>query len=142
MNISNLKHYNTFILISKERKCSFSFALFISFLMFFIFNIVHFIMTGAITYLQQKYAHTWHRLDMRKNTQKWRLVWKIRFFTRKICALHKLEMRWEAAQEWRIIMKIFFYALREYDEKKYVEKFAEQYSFEYGFHQIILQCIM
>ena len=26
-----------------------------------------------------------------------------------------------------------FYALREYDEKKYVEKFAEQYSFEYGF---------
>jgi lactate dehydrogenase-like 2-hydroxyacid dehydrogenase len=30
-------------------------------------------------------------------------------------------------------MKIFFYALREYDEKKYVEKFAEQYSFEYGF---------
>ena len=51
-------------------------------------------------------------------------------------------MRLEAAQEWRIIMKIFFYALREYDEKKYVEKFAEQYSFEYGFHQIILQCIM
>ena len=36
-------------------------------------------------------------------------------------------------QEWEIIMKIFFYALREYDEKKYVEKFAEQYSFEYGF---------
>lgn len=30
-------------------------------------------------------------------------------------------------------MKIFFYALREYDEQKYVEKFAEQYSFEYGF---------
>ena len=48
MNSSNLKYYNTFILISKECKCSFSFALFISFLMFFIFNIVHFIMTGAI----------------------------------------------------------------------------------------------
>lgn len=30
-------------------------------------------------------------------------------------------------------MKIFFYALREYDEQKYVEKFAEQYSFEYAF---------
>lgn len=30
-------------------------------------------------------------------------------------------------------MKIFFYALREYDEQKYVEKFAGQYSFEYGF---------
>lgn len=30
-------------------------------------------------------------------------------------------------------MKIFFYALREYDEQKYVEKFAEQYSFEYGY---------
>ena len=29
---------------------------------------------------------------------------KIRFFTRKICASHKLEMRKEAAQEWRIIM--------------------------------------
>ena len=26
---------------------------------------------------------------------------KIRFFTRKICASHKLEMRKEAAQEWR-----------------------------------------
>lgn len=30
-------------------------------------------------------------------------------------------------------MKIFFYALREYDEQKYVEKFAKQYSFEYAF---------
>ena len=30
-------------------------------------------------------------------------------------------------------MKIFFYALREYDEQKYVEKFAGQYSFEYSF---------
>lgn len=30
-------------------------------------------------------------------------------------------------------MKIFFYALREYDEQKYVEKFARQYAFEYGF---------
>lgn len=30
-------------------------------------------------------------------------------------------------------MKIFFYALREYDEQKYVEKFAKQYAFEYGF---------
>ena len=30
-------------------------------------------------------------------------------------------------------MKIFFYALREYDEQKYVEKFAGQYAFEYGF---------
>lgn len=30
-------------------------------------------------------------------------------------------------------MKIFFYALREYDEQKYVEKFAKQYMFEYGF---------
>ena len=30
---------------------------------------------------------------------------KIRFFTRRICALHKLEMRKEAAQEWRIIME-------------------------------------
>ncbi len=30
-------------------------------------------------------------------------------------------------------MKIFFYALREYDEQKYVEKFAKQYLFEYGF---------
>ena len=30
---------------------------------------------------------------------------KIRFFTRKICASHKLEMRKEAAQEWRIIME-------------------------------------
>ena len=30
-------------------------------------------------------------------------------------------------------MRIFFYALREYDEQKYVEKFAEQYSFEYGY---------
>ena len=29
---------------------------------------------------------------------------KIRFFTRKICASHKLDMRKEAAQEWRIIM--------------------------------------
>ena len=29
---------------------------------------------------------------------------KKRFFTRKICASHKLEMRLEAAQEWRIIM--------------------------------------
>ena len=29
--------------------------------------------------------------------------------------------------EKRIIMKIFFYALREYDEQKYVEKFAKQY---------------
>ena len=30
-------------------------------------------------------------------------------------------------------MKIFFYALREYDEQKYVEKFSKQYAFEYGF---------
>ena len=30
---------------------------------------------------------------------------KIRFFTRKICASHKLEMRKETAQEWRITMK-------------------------------------
>ena len=30
-------------------------------------------------------------------------------------------------------MKIFFYALREYDEQKYVEKFSRQYAFEYGF---------
>ena len=30
-------------------------------------------------------------------------------------------------------MKIFFYAIREYDEQKYVEKFAKQYSFEYAF---------
>ena len=30
-------------------------------------------------------------------------------------------------------MKIFFYALREYDEQKYVEKFARQYAFEYDF---------
>ncbi len=30
-------------------------------------------------------------------------------------------------------MKIFFYALRGYDEQKYVEKFARQYAFEYGF---------
>ena len=30
-------------------------------------------------------------------------------------------------------MKIFFYALREYDEQKYVERFAKQYAFEYGF---------
>ena len=30
-------------------------------------------------------------------------------------------------------MKIFFYALREYDEQKYVEKFAKQYAFDYGF---------
>ena len=33
-------------------------------------------------------------------------------------------------------MKIFFYALREYDEQKYVEKFAKQYSFEYAFTSI------
>lgn len=26
-----------------------------------------------------------------------------------------------------------FYALREYDEQKYVEKFSKQYAFEYGF---------
>ena len=44
-------------------------------------------------------------------------------------------------QEWEIIMKIFFYALREYDEKKYVEKFAEQYSFEYGFTSDCSSCI-
>lgn len=30
-------------------------------------------------------------------------------------------------------MKIFFYALRQYDELKYVEKFAEQYDFEYAY---------
>lgn len=30
-------------------------------------------------------------------------------------------------------MKIFFYALREYDEQKYVEKFAKEYSFEYAY---------
>lgn len=30
-------------------------------------------------------------------------------------------------------MKIFFYALREYDEQKYVEEFAKKYPFEYGF---------
>ena len=30
-------------------------------------------------------------------------------------------------------MKIFFYALREYDEKKYVEECAVQYGFEYNF---------
>lgn len=30
-------------------------------------------------------------------------------------------------------MKIFFYALRDYDERKFVEKFASQYSFEYGY---------
>ena len=30
---------------------------------------------------------------------------KIRFFTRRICASHKLKMRKEAAQEWRIIME-------------------------------------
>ena len=30
-------------------------------------------------------------------------------------------------------MKIFFYALREYDEQKYAEKFAGQYAFEYSF---------
>ena len=28
-------------------------------------------------------------------------------------------------QEWEIIMKIFFYALREYDEKKYEGEFLE-----------------
>ena len=27
-------------------------------------------------------------------------------------------------------MKIFFYALREYDEQKYVEEFAKKYPFE------------
>lgn len=30
-------------------------------------------------------------------------------------------------------MKIFFYALRQYDELKYVEKFAQQYNFEYEY---------
>ncbi len=30
-------------------------------------------------------------------------------------------------------MQIFFYALRQYDELKYVEKFAEQYDFEYAY---------
>ena len=30
-------------------------------------------------------------------------------------------------------MKIFFYALRKYDEQKYVEEFAKKYPFEYGF---------
>ncbi len=30
-------------------------------------------------------------------------------------------------------MKIFFYALRQYDELKYVQKFAEQYNFEYDY---------
>ncbi len=30
-------------------------------------------------------------------------------------------------------MKIFFYALRQYDELKYVEKFAQQYDFEYEY---------
>ena len=30
-------------------------------------------------------------------------------------------------------MKIFFYALREYDEQKYVEEFVKKYPFEYGF---------
>ena len=35
-----------------------------------------------------------HKLKMRRETaQEWRIVRKIRFFTRKICALHKLEMR-------------------------------------------------
>ena len=35
-----------------------------------------------------------HKLEMRKEAaQEWRIVRKIRFFTRKICALHKLEMR-------------------------------------------------
>ena len=34
-----------------------------------------------------------------------RISVKIRFFTRKICASHKLEMRKEAAQEWRFIME-------------------------------------
>ena len=34
-----------------------------------------------------------------------RISVKIRFFTRKICASHKLEMRKEAAQEWKINMK-------------------------------------
>ena len=47
-----------------------------------------------------------HKLEMRKEiAQEWRIVRKIRFFTRKICALHKLEMRKEAAQEWRINMR-------------------------------------
>lgn len=36
--------------------------------------------------------------------------------------------------EWGMCqMKMFFYALRQYDELKYVEKFAEQYDFEYAY---------
>ena len=33
-------------------------------------------------------------------------------------------------------MKIFFYALREYDEQKYVEEFAKKYPFEYGYFRL------
>jgi len=69
MNSSNLKYYNTFILISKERKCSFSFAQFC--FIYWLFNVFYiqysaFHNDGCYTYLQQKYAYTWHRLDMRK----------------------------------------------------------------------------